>query len=88
MSCQIKCSKCRCLCDKEPCATRKHAYYRTCKSCRDKMNSKGATRKGKPEQSNDLNWKNVVFGKSKPAVTEEPNDDENVSNESEPHNTE
>lgn len=52
------------------------------------MNSKGATRKCKPEQSNDFSWKNVVFGKSKPAVTEEPNDDENVSNESEPHNFE
>ena len=96
MSCQIKCGKCSVLFDKEQCSTRKNDYYRTCQSCRDKINSRYSKSKKsvKPKQQvenepvepesveppNDFNWKEVVFGKSKPVVNEEPNE-ENESNE-------
>lgn len=100
MSCQIKCCKCGILFDKEPCLRRKNDHYRTCKQCRDRMNTmyKQSKKPVKPNQQvvvetesfepepKSFNWKEIVFG-SNPVVTEEPND-ENESNESEQHNTE
>ena len=100
MSCQIKCCKCNILFDKEPCLRRKNDHYRTCKQCRDRMNTmyKQSKKPVKPNQQvvvetesfepnpKSFNWKEIVFG-SNPAVTEDSND-ENESNESEQHNTE
>ena len=44
MSGQIKRGKCSVVFDKEPCSTI-NDYYRTCQSCRDKINSRCGKRK-------------------------------------------
>ena len=67
MSCQIKCSKCCILFDKEPCPRRKNDHYRNCPQCRDKMNNiyKKSNKpvRSEPEQPKHVNWKELVFGK-------------------------
>jgi len=56
MSSQIKCGKCGILFEKELCPRRKNDYYRTCQSCRDKMNSKAQPKrkKSKPKPEPEL----------------------------------